>query len=1194
MRILISTILSAVLFACVFAFEYYYLSESSVSESVKLIERRLRLQEEDLDKAIIEIKNGTYEQVIPSLNAKTYFEKPYSILFFEKDSLLYWNNNSVYCPVDSAGFIRHLSNGTYYVKKYTIDSNACILGVFPLKITYRLSDKFYKEESYIPSDFSIYNDVVPNIDLGLSPTKFPVNNGEGAICGYATLKKNGFLSTSTQYNLAILYLFAFLSLAYLVNSLTKRLISVGQTIFGMLFFILSVLGIKYLTTLLNMSTMLNSITLFKEYLTSDSMMNRTPASMFINIMLILWVIIFYYRNAPPINPQNMSFTRRLITSILYYIAILLGILMTIETHKGITSKSSLAFDFEHLLYIEYTSVLSVFCLLLIWFALFLFNYKAIENIYLLGFNRYQRALIFVGLLFPLGYFLYTTNALDIGVLEVITFCIVYISLLDAFYQYNEGTQLSWFLFWIGTFAISSTILLYHYRRQSDLDFLKNVVYILANDIDKIADEEIKALQHNLLREKCADRQKLLEKVTFEYKNKEYLSDHYYFTLTDNPVFADSSVVQNMVSGKDSIYSFSVPLPIYTEAGKSYYRLELLPKTKPISADYRSSLFTLPYLKFGQYSKLNYAIYKYNKLTAIYPNSVAIEFPSEIPPIDTVFQKADSEKSIVVYNAGNNKIIVGKIEYGGIMKAIFLFTYLFIFIFTIAFFAITLNSYTNIVDDFFVLPRDRTFQTRIHLYLILLIAFSTIFIQALTVMYINQTIDKNFAVQFKQKSEIIHKNIINSLQNVKDSVNLKALATSISNIHQIDVDVYDKSGKILNPENKNILQKGILSEWINPKALDRLKYQGNEQQNLREEVNGFSYYAAYGKLTLDSTLVGFYGVPFYQQEFDRKAYISENTSTLLAIYTLLLISFIVFTYMIGDRLYSPIREIGDKLKMVKLGQKHLEVSWKAKDILGNLVNEFNIMLGKLEQEAQDEKLIAKDEAWRSMARQVAHDIRTPLTPMKLSIQYLEHSIQDADQKVKEIVKRIANTVIEQINTLNGIAIDFADFSKTNTEQKDMFETSLNDFIRSNCELFLNDVDSNVNVNLHIPDKEDIVVKVDRTQMSRVLTNLITNAKQAIPDNREGRVDVYLIKRDDQAVIRISDNGSGIPTEQLEQIFQPNFTTKSSGSGLGLAICRRLIEQMNGKIYCSSTLHQGSDFFVELPIIEVNFIENEEIE
>lgn len=1188
MRILISSILSTLLFASIIAFEYYYLSENSIAESVKLVERRLKIQEEDLDKTVAEIKNGTYDQLVPTLNAKTYFEKPYTILFFENDSLLYWNNNNVYCVPDSASSIRQLNNGSYYVKKYSIDTAACILGVFPLKINYHLSSQFLKEESYIPTDFNVYNDAVPNIELSVKPTNFPVYNAEGSVCGYASLKKNGALNTSTQYQLAILYLLAFLSLAYLVNALTRILLAGRYSKFGILFFSLAVLGIKYLTTLLNMSTMLSSIALFKEYLTSDSMMNRTPASMFINIMLILWVIIFYYKNAPPINSQKSSFLGRLGTTIMLYLAILLGILMTIETHKGVTSSTGFAFDFEHLLYIEFTSVLSVFCLLLIWFALFLFNYKAIGNIYNIGFNRTQRMLVFLALLFPLSYFLYTTNALALDVLQVITFCIVYVALLDAFYQYNEGTQLSWFLFWIGLFSVTSTILLYHYRRHADLEDLKKVVYILANDIDKIADDEIKFLHQKVLHQKYTDRQALFNKISEEYKAKEYLSDHYRFILTDEPIVADTSVVQYVLGGKDSVYNFSIPLPIYTTEGKVYYRLELLPRAKPLTDSYRSSLFTLPYLKFGQYSKLNYAIYKDSKLYASYPRTASIEYPQDVPPVDTIFQKSDSEKSFVVYNAGNNKIIVGKIGYGGIMKAIFLCTYLFIFIFTIAFFAITLNSYTNLIDDIFVLPRDRTFQTRIHLYLILLIVFSTIFIQALTVLYINQTTGKSFTAQFKQKAEIIHKNIENTLEE-RDSVDLKQLASLISGIHQIDVDVYDKSGLIVNADGKNILQKGILSKWINPKALNLLKYEQNDQQNLRENISGFSYNVSYGKVMHKGELIGFYGVPFYQHEVEQKEYISEDTSTLLSIYTLLLISFIVFTYMIGDRLYQPIREIGEKLKMVKLGQKNLEVSWKAKDILGSLVNEFNVMLSKLGQEAQDEKLIAKDEAWRSMARQVAHDIRTPLTPMKLSIQYLEHSIQDADPNVKEIVKRISNTVIEQINTLNGIAIDFADFSKANSEHKDMFETNLNDFIRTNGELFLNDVDASVIVNLHIPDNEEIVVKVDRTQMSRVLTNLITNAKQAIPENREGRVDVYLNKRDDQAVIRISDNGSGIPTDRLEQIFQPNFTTKTSGSGLGLAICRRLVEQMNGKIYCSSILHQGSDFFVELPIVIVNPIE-----
>jgi signal transduction histidine kinase len=255
-----------------------------------------------------------------------------------------------------------------------------------------------------------------------------------------------------------------------------------------------------------------------------------------------------------------------------------------------------------------------------------------------------------------------------------------------------------------------------------------------------------------------------------------------------------------------------------------------------------------------------------------------------------------------------------------------------------------------------------------------------------------------------------------------------------------------------------------------------------------------------------------------------------------------------------------------------------------------------MLSNLRTQAQTGVQNARDEAWQQMAKQIAHDIRNTLTPMKLSIQFLEHSSSspDVNPTIGERIRRISATLVEQINHFNQIANNFGDFAKARTEPSAIESADLNDFLALNCELFKNNLESKTAVNVFLP-KDTFFVRIDRAQMARVVTNLITNAQQAIPENREGRIDVYLFEQDDKAVIRISDNGSGIPAEQIEQIFQPNFTTKNSGTGLGLAICRKLVQDVEGHIYCTSVLHQGSDFYVELPIeYKIPYEENEDTE
>ena len=239
------------------------------------------------------------------------------------------------------------------------------------------------------------------------------------------------------------------------------------------------------------------------------------------------------------------------------------------------------------------------------------------------------------------------------------------------------------------------------------------------------------------------------------------------------------------------------------------------------------------------------------------------------------------------------------------------------------------------------------------------------------------------------------------------------------------------------------------------------------------------------------------------------------------------------YLVASVLLRPLKEIGAKLKLVKLGQKRLEVNWKGSDALGELIEEFNIMLGNLKKQAQAGEQSARDEAWQQMAKQVAHDIRNTLTPMKLSIQFLEHSsyTPDLGQEIGDRIRRISATIVEQINHFNQIANKFGDFAKAQTEPTAIELVNLNEFITLNCELFKNNLESQTAVTVHLPN-DIFLVKIDKAQMARVVTNLITNAQQAIPENREGRVDIYLFEQDDNAVIRVSDNGLGIPSEGLK--------------------------------------------------------------
>ena len=235
-----------------------------------------------------------------------------------------------------------------------------------------------------------------------------------------------------------------------------------------------------------------------------------------------------------------------------------------------------------------------------------------------------------------------------------------------------------------------------------------------------------------------------------------------------------------------------------------------------------------------------------------------------------------------------------------------------------------------------------------------------------------------------------------------------------------------------------------------------------------------------------------------------------------------------------------------------------------------------MLAELEKSAD---LLAKSEregAWREMAKQVAHEIKNPLTPMKLSIQHLQRALKDNSPDIKELTEKISGRLIEQIDNLSNIATAFSDFAKM--PQGEFVKIDIEPILLSTVELFRES--ENVEINLSYPDKECIVYG-DKEQLMRVFTNIIKNSTQAIPDSKRGIIDIQVIEKSTHYLISIKDNGVGIPEEKRTHIFEPNFTTKSSGTGLGLAICKNIIERMNGRISFESEVNEYSVFYIQLP-------------
>jgi nitrogen fixation/metabolism regulation signal transduction histidine kinase len=298
--------------------------------------------------------------------------------------------------------------------------------------------------------------------------------------------------------------------------------------------------------------------------------------------------------------------------------------------------------------------------------------------------------------------------------------------------------------------------------------------------------------------------------------------------------------------------------------------------------------------------------------------------------------------------------------------------------------------------------------------------------------------------------------------------------------------------------------------------------------------------------------------------------------LLQSYVLLFLMAALVAYLLSTYITRSLQEIGEKMKGVQLGAQNAPLKWASNDEIGSLVKEYNRMLAELEKSATMLAQEERESAWREMAKQVAHEIKNPLTPMKLRVQHLLRSWDDQSPDFDKKLKVYVQSMTEQIDTLSRIANEFSNFAKMpkpNLELMDVVE-----LVKSASEIYYNQ--EKYDFNLRIYHVSNPMVMADKDQMVRVINNLITNAIQAVPEGRRGNIDVAVRECKNRIIIRVNDNGVGISEEGKGKIFVPNFTTKSTGTGLGLAMVKNIMNHSGGRVFFWSKEGKGASFYIEL--------------
>ena len=545
-----------------------------------------------------------------------------------------------------------------------------------------------------------------------------------------------------------------------------------------------------------------------------------------------------------------------------------------------------------------------------------------------------------------------------------------------------------------------------------------------------------------------------------------------------------------------------------------------------------------------------------------------------------------------YRVNSNKVVVIAKKQDSLIESITLFSYLFCaFLFLVALLQLV-SFLLKAGNDLQALGRfwQMNIRSQVHSTIIFISILSFLIIGAATIKFFIGRYERNNIDKLSRTAGIMVREMqkrveafdtFDDVVKIYDSVtnaNLQKLIGEVADIHNVDVNVYDLQGNLQVSSQAEVYKRGILSNKIHPEAFYHLHRMRQVQYVQEEGLTSLRYLSIYAAVRDEKgDVYAYLNIPYFLSQVDVNQEISNFLVTIINLNAFIFLIAGVIALFITNRITRSFSIIGDKMKAIRLGRTNEEIIWNRDDEIGELVKQYNIMVQQLEQSAAALAKSEREGAWREMARQVAHEIKNPLTPMKLSIQYLQKAINNNQDNVKVLTSSVANTLVEQIDHLSKIAADFARFANIGNRHVELFD--LRQVLESLKALF----GSNPHVQLtwqRIPD--EILVRADKTHMNRLFTNLLTNAIDACSNLDECRIEISEEIIGDHVLIRIRDNGEGIPEEMRSKIFTPNFTTKSSGTGLGLAMSKSIIEQSGGEIWFQTAEGEGTTFFVQLPI------------
>ncbi len=1155
-------------------------------------------------------------------------EKKVFVYTYSNSELSFWGSNKI-VPQSDAGLpegssLIVASNGWYEAIKRS-KGGFSVVCLIPIKAKYALKND-YLSEQFSSDLIRSQNLTIANYD---DNPVYNIRSSDGKYLFSVKLKQQTYNTLFSKLELAM-WLAAMFFATVLMNSVSTWIAGKGKVKLSTLVF----LAFFVLTRYLDLSNGLLANHFFNEIFDpkyyASSFVFPSLGAFLLNVIAGAWFMCYVY------NYRFKLFIKRSATNtflkVLFFVlsSLLVYIIVSqvVQVFGGLIVNSNIQFDVTNILNLNIFSWLGIFALCLVILILYLLLEILLAVASSFNIDRRQWFTLFF-LVFPLyAVILFFFNALTVA---FFLFSSVILVRALTFFS-NKDFNLVIFITTLLLFAWIASLKQTKFINDKELESQKLILQRLEASDDPDAVFIFYSIENAVAKDQYlinyfSNPKKYNLLVLNDYIKQTYFSGYlsrYEFNIYElNKNFkGDVNSIEKLAHYKEKVESGSIKVSEYFYRVNNNFGSLLYFGLIPVMVDGKeigTALIELTSKAFERYAsfpeilsngRLNkqenleqysFALYRNGKLINQFGDHLFPITDRNYPKKRLQFIQLDSPNGgeELMFRPNEHILLVLSKDRRGfwVQLASLSFLFLVLLVFAVTVYAsqwlvLTFKNYDfsfrTVRRSFWITQNKILYRTRIQAFVVSAVVITLIIAGVITFFsvsnqYVRQQ-EKNTVKQINQMASGLeaitsglesyaHKDINDKNPEIERDI----YNTAISNA--TDLCLYNTEGVLFYTTQSKIYDLGLSSKHMDAKAwLHMSKYHRSEYLN-KEAIGDLEYPVAYAPIKNDADeTIAYLSLPYFSNEKDFADRIGMLLSTLINVYALVIVALGLFAVFIANRITSPLSLVQRSLAKTSIGKTNEPIFWKRNDEIGSLIREYNNMIAALEISANKIAQSERETAWREMAKQVAHEIKNPLTPLKLGVQLLERSWKENDPNFDQKFKRFSKSFIEQIDSLSTIASEFSNFAKMPDTQLE--DVDIIDIIEKVIPIYSNT--AAVEIFFTYRGKGPIMVRGDKDQLRRSFSNLIKNAIEAKAGRGKCIIHITAKTAAHSLIVTIRDNGNGIDERVRDRIFQPNFTTKSSGTGLGLAFVKQTIESMHGSIRYTTEIGKGTTFFIEIPL------------